>query len=81
MSTDTPNTIRCRFYVNPFSPTRIEVLREVEYRNSEGMAARFSLGEIIGEADEAVKDGDLVWENRAGWEGRWLTEQGKAKLS
>lgn len=69
-----------RFYADPFHPTRLEVLREIEHRNSEGMAARFSLGEVIREACQAVLDGDAVWETRRGWTGRWLTDQGKEKL-
>lgn len=74
-------TTSLRFYADPFHPTRIEVLREVSHRNAEGIAARFSLGNIIQEASEAEKDGDLIWEERQNWEGRWLTEQGKAKLT
>lgn len=70
-----------RFYADPFHPTRLEVLREVAHRNADGIAARFSLGEIIQEAEQAVMDGDLVWETRRNSEGRWLTEQGKAKLA
>lgn len=80
MSADKETTRVSRFYADPFRPTRVEVLQEVAHRNDDGMAARFSLGEIIQEAGCAVADGDLVWETRKGWEGRWLTEQGKAKL-
>ena len=71
---------RQKSYVDPFRPTRTEVLREVARRNGEGIAARFSLGEIIREAEAAVADGDLVWETRGGWTGRWMTPQGAAKL-
>lgn len=81
MSERTQTTFTPPFYVNPFQPTRTEVLRNVACRNSEGIAARFCLGEIIREAGRAVADGDLVWEVRSGWEGRWLTAQGRAKLA
>ena len=66
-------------YIDPFNPTRLEVLRAVERRNNQRWGARFSLSEIIQEANAAVLDGDLVWrDDRSG--GRWLTEKGKAKI-
>lgn len=77
----TETTACLPFYADPFHPTRVEVLRNVARRNVQGMAARFDLSEIIREAQQAVTDGDLIWETRFHWEGRWLTDQGKAKLS
>ena len=80
--TDQPTiTSSQRSYVDPFHPTRIEVLQEIADMNAEGFAARFALGEIIGEAIQAVTDGDAVWEVRGNYEGRWLTDQGKQKLA
>lgn len=67
-------------FTDPFRPTRLEVLQAVAQRNSERTGARFGLGNIIQEAESAVDDGDLEW--REGRDsGRWLTEQGMAKIA